>query len=159
MELRMYTNLVTVVLLIGLSFTVSTHAGTVETDATAVRERLDELVDAYNRHDPEAVAAMFTSSADVASMSRFEGREQIEQFFRNLEGDPIEPISPTALIRFLRPDVAVIDIETMLSGVVGVNGVVLPDMMVKAFFVASKQNDRWFFEALRVRTLTVNPSR
>ncbi len=155
----MYRIIFTLLLILTFLGAVSVHAGTAEADDTPIRKLLDELVAAYNRHDSKAVAALFSTSADVASMSRFEGRDQIGQFFVNLEGNPIEPVSPTALIRFLRPEVAVIDIDTELTGVLGANGNVLPTMVVKAFFVASKHGDRWMFDALRVRTLTTGPSR
>jgi uncharacterized protein (TIGR02246 family) len=154
----MNRNFVTFFLLLVFFCCFEVHAGPVEADDTPIRELLDELVAAYNRHDTEAAAALFSPTADVASMSRYEGREQIGQFFRNLEGDPIASLNPTAAIRFLRPDVAVIDIDTELSGVRGANGNVLPKMMAKAFFVASKHGDRWMFDALRVRTLTTSPS-
>ena len=101
-------------------------------ESEAVRKLMDLFVEAYNRHDAKAIAELFTSDADAyVSFGKYHGRDQIERLFTGLEGNPIESPSKEAFIRFLTPDVALMDVETKLTGLRGVDGGVLPALLIK----------------------------
>ena len=122
-----------------------------------VVETMDEFVDAYNRHDAKAMAEQFTADADACvSLSRYRGRDQIASFFARLRGNDIESPSKTAAIRFLTPDVALMDVETTLTGLQGANGGELPPLLIKACFIATKKDDRWIYGALRIQTFSTS---
>lgn len=126
-------------------------------DEKSIRELLDELTEAYNRHDPGAMALLFEPDADTIAMGTYRGRAQIERFFSGLNGDPIDSPSNTASIRFLTDDVAIMDVDTFLPGLRGAEGKPLPNMLLQAFFVVQRKSERWRFSALRIRSFTSNP--
>jgi len=126
-------------------------------DEAAVRELVDRLTVAYNRHDAKAVAALFDPEADVVSINTYRGQTGIERFFSGMNGDPIESPSETVPLRFLTKDVAIIDMDMELPGMRGSDGKPLPTMKFQAAFVAKKVDDEWLFAALRIRTLTTSP--
>jgi uncharacterized protein (TIGR02246 family) len=129
-------------------------------DEEAIRKLMDEFVAAYNQHDAAAMAEFFTSDADACvSLSKYRGRDQIEQFFTGLEGDAIESPAKTGSIRFLTPNVALMDVETTLTGLRGANGAELPPLMIKACFIATKKDDRWAYGALRIQTFSTSSPR
>jgi uncharacterized protein (TIGR02246 family) len=125
-------------------------------DEAAVRELIDQLTAAYNRHDAKAVTALFESEADIVSINTYRGPAGIERFFSGMNGDPIESPSKTAPIRFLTHDVAIIDMDTELPGMRGSDGQPLPVMKFQASFIAKKVDDKWVFTALRIRSLTTS---
>jgi uncharacterized protein (TIGR02246 family) len=116
---------------------------------------MDDFVDAYNRHDAKAMAEQFAPDADACvSLSKYRGQDQIASFFARLEGDAIESPSKTASIRFLTPDVALMDVETTLTGLRGANDGELPPLLIKACFIATKKDGRWLYGALRIQTFS-----
>jgi len=140
--------------------TVSGAAFGATEDEEAIRILMDEFVAAYNQHDAEAMADLFAPDADACvSLSRYRGRDQIASFFAGLEGDTIESPSKTAPIRFLTPNVALMDVETTLTGLRGVNGGELPPLLIKACFIATKKDDRWVYGALRIQTFSSSQTR
>jgi uncharacterized protein (TIGR02246 family) len=129
-------------------------------DEEAIRKLMDELVAAYNRHDADAMADLFTRDADACvSLSRYRGRNQIASFFAGIEGDAIESPAKTASIRFVTPDVALMDVETTLTGLRGVDGGELPPLLIKACFIATKKDNRWVYVALRIQTFSSSQPR
>jgi uncharacterized protein (TIGR02246 family) len=129
-------------------------------DEEAIRKLMDEFVAAYNQHDAEAMADLFAPDADVCvSLSRYRGRDQIASFFAGLEGDAIESPSKTAPLRLLTPNVALMDVETTLTGLRGANGGELPPLLIKACFIATKKDDRWVYGALRIQTFSSSQTR
>lgn len=143
-----------------VSLVASVSPATPADESEAIRKLMDGFVEAYNRHDAEAMAEMFTADADACvSLNRYRGRDQIGLFFTGLEGDIIESPSRDASIRFLTPDVALMDVETKLTGLRGVNGAELPPLLIKACFIATKKDDRWIFGALRIQTFSTPRTR
>lgn len=135
-------------------------ATTQAAEEKALRNLMDAFVAAYNRQDAGAMAEFFTPDADACvSLSKYRGRGQIRQFLAGLEGDAIESPSKTSSIRFLTPDVALMDVETTLTGLRGANGGELPPLMIKACFIATKKDDRWLYGALRIQTFSTSNSR
>ena len=126
-------------------------------DEAAVRELVDRLTVAYNRHDAKAMAALFEPEADIVSINTYRGPAGIEMFFSGMNGDPIESPSKTVPLRFLTKDIAIIDMDLELLGMRGSDGKPLPTMKFHAAFIAKKIKDKWLFTALRIRTLTTSP--
>jgi uncharacterized protein (TIGR02246 family) len=146
--------------LFAVSLVASVSSAAPADESEALRKLMDEFVEAYNRHDARAMADLFAPDADVCvSLSRYRGRDQIERFFTGLEGNPIESLSKEASIRFLTPNVALMDVETKLTGLRGVNGAELPALLIKACFIVTKNNDRWIYGALRIQTFSSSQTR
>ncbi len=103
-------------------------------DEAAVREMVSAFHEAANKHDARALAAFFAPDADftnVVGMSAH-GRRAIEEFHRPLfEGDTSRGNpsfknsvfrSDSVKVRFLRPDVASVDVRWTLTGSIAPDG-------------------------------------
>ncbi len=93
-------------------------------DETAIRQLVKLVEDGWNNHDGKAFAAPFATDADyvVVNGMTVKGREAIENghanIFKTIYKDS-HNVSTVKSIRFLRPDVAVADIEWNLEFCVG----------------------------------------
>jgi uncharacterized protein (TIGR02246 family) len=92
------------------------------TDETAIRRLLDALTDAWNRGDAEAFSARyrddgtFTNVFGTLHFGKEAFRRRHEEVFGGfLKGTRIAMTTRT--LRFLRPDVAVIDLDVAYSDV------------------------------------------
>ena len=98
-----------------LSLTAIGQSGR-EADQKAIRELMDRFVDAWNRHDAHAFAAVFAEDADFTNWRGVgaSGRSKIEEFhapvfatiFKNSHQkyDDIKT-------RFIRDDIAAVDVH------------------------------------------------
>jgi uncharacterized protein (TIGR02246 family) len=119
----------------------------------AVRDLWERFEHAFNAYDAAAVAGLYAPDADRVNAAgewargRSEIRKQYEDELERRRVDPaIRPFQPSIRLRFLRPDVAMIDGEWdwMRSG-----------RSVRGQFsvVASKEEGRWWIASGRVRAL------
>ena len=109
-------------------------AGEKEKDEAAIRELAASVEKAHNAHDAKAFAALFAPDGDFTSVRGMtaRGRKAIEEFHRPMfEGDTSKgnPSFKEAvlkvdevLVRFLRPDVASVDIFWTQTGSKGPDG-------------------------------------
>ena len=94
-----------------------------ENDAAtqAIHDIVHGLVAAWNRHDPRAFAAAFAEDADFTNVfgMAVKGRGAIEDLhapiFKTMFRDSRLNVSETR-IRFIRPDVAAVDIHWEMTG-------------------------------------------
>jgi uncharacterized protein (TIGR02246 family) len=91
-------------------------------DKAAIEQLLRELVDAWNRGDTQSFGARYRRDGTFTNVNGtfYVGREEFnrrhEEVFRGVfEGTTLALTTRT--LRFIRPDVAVVDIVTGLSGV------------------------------------------
>ena len=103
-------------------------AGDKERDEAAIRELAASVEKAHNAHDAKAFAALFTPDGDFTSVKGMtaHGRKAIEEYHRPMfEGDTSKgnPSFKEAVlkvdemrVRFLRPDVASVDILWTQTG-------------------------------------------
>ncbi len=88
---------------------------------SAVRSLVDSLVDAWNAHDAGRFAAVFHEDADFTNVfgMRAQGREAIERFhapiFETMFRDS-HLSAPETRVRFIRPDVAAVDVRWEMTG-------------------------------------------
>jgi len=118
-----------------------------------VRDLWERFEQAFNAYDAVKVAELYAPNADRVdaggewARGRREIRKQYEAELKRRKSDPsIRPFRPTIRLRFIRPDVAMIDGEWdwMRSG-----------RSVRGQFtvVASKEKGRWWITSGRVRAL------
>jgi uncharacterized protein (TIGR02246 family) len=119
----------------------------------AVRDLWERFEKAFNGYDAGAVAGLYAPDADRVNAAgewargRSEIRRQYETELERRKADPtVRPFKPTIRLRFVRPDVAMIDGEWdwTRSG-----------RSVRGQFtvVASKEEGRWSISSGRVRAL------
>jgi uncharacterized protein (TIGR02246 family) len=92
------------------------------TEEAAIQKLLSELADAWNRGDAQAYGARYRPDSTFTNVNgtfhagRDEFNRRHEEIFRGfLKGTTLE--LTTKELRFIRPDVAVVDIDVSLSGV------------------------------------------
>lgn len=96
-------------------------------DEAAVRTLVDNFANAFNAHDVKAFAATFAEDADFTNWGgrSTHGRSQIEAFHVKVLTGTYKNGSQQITdrkIRFIRPDVAVVDVWSEVTGAVTPDG-------------------------------------
>jgi uncharacterized protein (TIGR02246 family) len=119
-----------------------------ETDEQAIRAVMDSFMDAWNRHDAKAFAAVFAEDANFTNVRGVgaSGRTKIEQFhapvFATIFSKSHQEYTDIKA-RFIRPDVAAVDVHWKMSGVVDAQGNPRPDRDGLLNFVMTKNAGHW----------------
>jgi uncharacterized protein (TIGR02246 family) len=113
-----------------------------------IQRAIVEMVDEFNRHDTEAVAARYTPDADFTNVwgRRLTGRAAIAaglaQLFASRAKNAVLETRATT-IRLIKPDVAIVHVENDMSGLVGLNGEHMPAHREHSMRVLVKEPDGW----------------
>jgi uncharacterized protein (TIGR02246 family) len=119
-----------------------------ETDERAIRAVMDRFVDAWNHHDAKAFATVFAEDADFTNWrgTGASGRTKIEAFHApvfatifsksHLEYTDIKT-------RFVRPDVATVDVHWKMSGAIDAQGNPRPEREGLLSFVMANSAGQW----------------
>ena len=119
-----------------------------ETDEHAIRSVMDRFMDAWNRHDAKAFAAVFSEDADFTNVRGVgaSGRAKIEEFhgpmFATIFSKSHQEYSDIRT-RFLRPDVAAVDVRWKMTGAMDAQGNPRPEREGLLNFVMVKDGGRW----------------
>lgn len=100
---------------------------TAEANSAEIRQVVAQFLAAFNRHDAQGWAAPFVKNADFMNIFGLavHGRDKIEDRFRMLFAGTLKHAHRTATIRhirFIKPDVAVVDASWVLVGSRTANG-------------------------------------
>ncbi len=117
-------------------------------DRQAIRDVMDRFVDGWNRHDAKAFSAVFAEDADFTNWrgTGATGRTKMEEFhapmfatiFKNSHQKHTE-----IKIRFIRPDVAAVDVHWEMTGAMDAQGNPQPDRQGLLSFVMAKNDGQW----------------
>lgn len=133
-----------------------------DADQKAIRDVMDKFMDAWNRHDPHAFAAVFAEDADFTNVLGIgaSGRAKIEEFhapvfatiFKNShqKHDDIK-------IRFIRDDIAAVDVHWQMTGATDPQGNPRPDRRGLLNFVMAKDAGRWQIVVMHNLDLSAPP--
>jgi uncharacterized protein (TIGR02246 family) len=136
-----------------------TAPGATSSDEEAIHGLATALADALNRGDTRAFAAHFHEDADFTNVigMQVRGRDAIQAMHDALFTDPPTPDWPSfrhalatvhsVRARFIRPDVAVVDIRWSQKGAVGPDGGPWTNRKGLMNWVAAKENGRWLVAA------------
>jgi uncharacterized protein (TIGR02246 family) len=134
-----------------------------ETDRQAIVAAMDRFMDAWNRHDAKAFAAVFAEDADFTNWrgTGASGRSKIEEFhapmfatiFKNSHLKYTDIKS-----RFIRPDVAAVDVRWEMTGVLDAQGNSRPDRLGLLNFVMAKNDGQWQILVMHNLDLTALPA-
>jgi uncharacterized protein (TIGR02246 family) len=138
-----------------MGITLGSSPGDQASDRAAIQKLLDAHGMAWTKGDPVAAAAVMTEDADWVSARGdvFTGRAAIEAAHREwLGGDAkgtrhAHPGTPK--IRFIRPDVAVVDGDSYLGGAHDEQGRELPPSFSRYTAVVVKNGETWKVAAFR----------
>jgi uncharacterized protein (TIGR02246 family) len=109
---------------------------------------LNQFDEAWNRHDPVALASMFTDDAVLINPSgrQARGRAEIEQLFRDEQSTAMRETTFTHQlvdVRALTPTIVVVDEEITVTGALDPSGNPLPPMQVHGTMVMKKVGETW----------------
>lgn len=128
---------------------VAQPKGTAE-DEIAIRKVLAEVTEAFNRHEGKLVPAAYSDDFDavIANGARIPGKPDLTDGFKThlKNARKIEKIER---IRFIRPDVAVVDGTFEYTGTE-----IKPYPRGRQTIVLTKENRQWVMTALRTMVPT-----
>ena len=123
-------------------------------DDAAIRKQVDQFAASWNKGDAKAAAQFFSDDGDYVSSTgqRGDGRAGVEkvlteQYTGVYKGATLK--NTVTSIRFLKPDVAIVNGTFEVSGMQGPDGKALPVRKGLSTIVAVKQGDKWVYAALR----------
>jgi uncharacterized protein (TIGR02246 family) len=145
----------------GLPLTLSGQAQ-VETDQQAIAAVMDRFMDAWNRHDAKAFAAVFAEDADFTNWrgEGASGRSKIEEFHAPMFATIFKNShqSYTAIkTRLIRPDVAAVDVHWEMTGAMDAQGNPRPDRRGLLNFAMAKNAGQWQIVVMHNLDLTALP--
>jgi uncharacterized protein (TIGR02246 family) len=149
-------------LLLLFPFTAPCQVGT-ELDRKAIRGLMDRFMDAWNRHDAHAFAAVFAEDADFTNVRGVgaTGRSKIEEFHAPVFATIFRSsrLAYTDVkIRFVSTNVAAVDVRWAMTGVLDAQGSPRPDREGLLNFVMTKHTGRWQILVMHNLDLTALPS-
>src|SRR5438309_185038 len=102
-----------------------------ETDSKAIKQAVAEFYEAFSRHDAHAVAMTFAEDADFTNMAgaHNRGRKEIEDHFARVFAGNLKDARRTDTvrsIRFVSPQVAEVDADTVITGTKAADGAEVP---------------------------------
>ena len=119
-------------------------------DSLAIIQVISGYESTFNQKDPKAYANLFAEDADFVNWQgkSTHGRDSIEAFhvrtFKNLRTTQLKFISHT--IRFIKPDVAAVDIRLININMTTPDGKPLPNREVMLVWVLTKEREKWFIK-------------
>ena len=120
-------------------------------DEAAVRALGDNFAKAFVEKNAELRASLFAEDGTfVTPVGDFlQGRAKMVKDFGS-EAQAVNGSTQAAFsnyrVRFIKPDVAVVDAVLTLHSVNGPDGTVIPVIPVNFFYVAARHGDRWLIE-------------
>ncbi|RFZ85070.1 SgcJ/EcaC family oxidoreductase [Mucilaginibacter terrenus] len=143
-----------ILLIAGISglFLSSTRAQNIDTatNNTAIRKLVKNYEDAWNRHDPKALAASYSSDATWVNWfgAYYIGRQDIEDHYRTTHNGYFKQshyyTRAVEDIQYLKPDVAIAHVRTGLSDDTRYPGEVFE---FRRMIVLTKKNGTWLIQA------------
>ena len=120
----------------------------INSEGDAIHTLVDRFVAAWNHHDAHAFAAVFAEDADFTNVIGMgaSGRELIEKFHEPMFSTLFKKShleSTDIKVRFIRPDIATVDVRGRMAGAVDREGNPWPNRNGLINFVATKQNGDW----------------
>jgi len=120
-------------------------------DESSVRAVVTKWDDAWNRHDMNSLAKLFTVDADFVNVGgrHWKGREQIEQQHTARLNQFKASVWTTKFVsvQFLKPDIAIAHIDWVLEGDTDPDGTLRPARGGVFTWVLSKQGETWLIRA------------
>ena len=152
------------VLLIALSLPAALSGQSpTQADEQAIHSVMDSFMDAWNRHDAKAWTAVFTEDADITNVFGVSarGRSDIEQFHAKVFATVFKDSHQkyTAIkTRFIRPDVAAVDVHWEMTGSTDPAGNPVPLRQGLLNFTMTKSHDKWQIAVMHNMNLPASPA-
>jgi uncharacterized protein (TIGR02246 family) len=135
-----------------------------EADQSAIEALVTKFNEAWNRHDAHALAALFAEDADFTNVrgEHAGGRKAIEDMHAPLFAGFLFKDSHLSCelrsVRFLKPDIAVADIDWEMTGAGGPGGVVRPPRKGLLDWVLTGAGGNWLIVVMHNMELNSQPA-
>ena len=138
-------------------------------DLAAVQFLITRLIEASNANDVKAFAAVFAEDADFANVfgQPAKGRKDIEAFHAPFYSGPRQPGLPSFVnahltvldsrVRFLRPDVAAVDIKWQQTGAISPDGQPWGTRIGLMNWVVTREKGAWAIAVMHNMDLAATP--
>jgi uncharacterized protein (TIGR02246 family) len=145
-----------------LTVVAASSAVAAEKDEAAIRTVVTRFVEAWNQHDAHAFSLVFAETADFTNVRGVgaSGRAAIEAFHAPLFQTMFKASHLTAVvrsIRFLKADVAAVDVLWEMTGSTDRNGVPVPFRKGLLSFVMTEQAEQWSILVMHNMDLPLEP--
>ncbi len=119
-----------------------------------IQKRIGEFQEAWDKHDAKAIAGFWAEDGDLVNPMGMSatGRADIEKLVAGDLANVVRDGKTTfgnAKIRYVKPDVVVIDMTHEISGAHGPDGSAMPTAKVLVTAVGMKKNGTWWWVAAR----------
>jgi uncharacterized protein (TIGR02246 family) len=119
-----------------------------QADEQQIHGVLNGFVDAWNHHDAKAFAAVFSEDADFTNWrgTSASGRSSIEEFHAPMFATIFKNSHQTLRdikIRFIRPEVAAVDVHWDMTGATDPQGNIRPARNGLLNFTMAKNDGKW----------------
>jgi uncharacterized protein (TIGR02246 family) len=140
-------------------------------DHNAIEALVTDLVAASNANDVKAFADVFAADADFTNVvgQHAKGRSKIEEFHAPYYSGPRQPGRPSFVnakltvlentIRFLRKDVAAVDIKWQQTGAISPDGQPWGPRAGLMNWIVTKEKGRWTIAVMHNTELTATPNK
>jgi uncharacterized protein (TIGR02246 family) len=123
-------------------------------DEDMIRARTDEFELAVSNGDAKAIGALFVENSDLVDQAgtMHHGRAAIEERYQKLFEGPYKGAQANleiTSVRFVRPDIAIIDGTYELAGMKSAEGQDLPALKGMYTNVSVKENGQWMLHCSR----------
>src|SRR5260370_12467955 len=133
---------------LGMVYAVQTG----QSDEDAIRHMGREAVSRLNRNDAKAIRELWDENADYVSVGGklIRGRQAMEDSFAAMlkEGGGTQTAT-IEQVRFITPDLAIVDASWTIHGALNATGRPLPPIEGRGVEIVQKKQSRWRFVATR----------
>jgi uncharacterized protein (TIGR02246 family) len=132
-------------------------------DRAAIEKAVQNYMDSWNKHDVKAVAMTYTEDTDLVNNfgNLTHGRPQIEATFGPMLAGVYSETHQTGTvktIRFIKPDVAAVDVDWEMTGAKNQDGTVRPTRKGLHTLIMTKQSDgTWLIAVMHIHEYTATP--
>jgi uncharacterized protein (TIGR02246 family) len=133
-----------------------------KSDEAAIRAVMNSFMDAWNRHDAKAWAALFSEDADFTNVRGMgaSGRSNIEEFhasrFATIFKNSNQKYTDIKT-RFIRPDIAAVDVHWEMTGAAFTDGNPSPTRRGLLNFTMVKSKGNWQIVVMHNLDLSASP--
>jgi uncharacterized protein (TIGR02246 family) len=127
-----------------------------------VRKLVCDAIEAWNEHDVRAYSQIYAEDAEITTVigPTAHGRDaiyaHIAEVFETLFKKS-HLIAKNIKVRFLRPEIAVVDVRWRMSGALDWQGKVIPPREGLLHWIVTRQDHRWLITVMHNQELTPLP--
>jgi len=140
------------------------HSAMADGDSAAIKQAVAAFTDAWNRHDPHAVAMLYVPDGDFSSTQGLtsHGSKELEDHYVSIFGSFLKNAhraDTVKSIRFITPTIAEGDIDWQMTGARTPDGADAPPRKGLLDWVMTKQNGQWMITVYHESLFTPPPAK